>query len=173
MYLNKSIEAFRKYIQHGSIEKVINLLDANLRIADCYFLLKEDQRAIEYYTKAINLGEGNLSYAFYQKATAQGLVQDYEGKVNTLLELTQLYRNSKYQILALLNLAQTSNDLGENQKSIDIYKDFIDTYPNNNYVSNALVEIGSIYLKEKKFNEAEQYFLQVLLEIKVKQHSIY
>jgi len=162
LYLNKSIEAFRKYTQHVSIEKTKNVLDANLRIADCYFLLKEDQLAIEYYSKAINSDEGNLSYALYQKATAQGLVQDYEGKVNTLLELTQLYPNSKYQILSLLNLAQTYNDLGENQKSIDIYKDFINSYPNNNYVSNALVEIGSIYLKEKKYNEAEQYFLQVL-----------
>ena len=144
------------------LKKQKNVLDANLRIADCYFLLKEDQLAIEYYSKAINSGEGNLSYALYQKATAQGLVQDYEGKVNTLLELTQLYPNSKYQILSLLNLAQTYNDLGENQKSIEIYKDFINSYPNNNYVSNALVEIGSIYLKEKKYNEAEQYFLQVL-----------
>tara|TARA_B100001939_G_C16945993_1_gene620373 strand:+ start:2716 stop:5943 length:3228 start_codon:yes stop_codon:yes gene_type:complete len=162
LYLNKSIEAFRKYIQHGSIEKTNNLLDANLRIADCYFLLKEDQLAIEYYSKAIEIGEGNLSYAFYQKATAQGLVQDYEGKVSTLSELTQLYPNSKYQIVALLNLAQTYNDLGENQKSINIYKDFIAAYPTNNYVSNALVEIGSIHLKEKKYDEAEKYFLQVL-----------
>ena len=162
VYLDKGIEAFRKYVQQTSLEKNKNLLDAYLRIADCYFLLKKDNLAIEYYSNAINLGEGNLSYALYQKATAQGLVQDYEGKVSSLLELTQQYPNSKYQILSLLNLAQTYNDLGENQKSLDIYEDFISAYPTNNFVSNALVEIGSIYLKEKKYNKAEQYFLQVL-----------
>ena len=163
-FLNKSITSFRSYIQQADNVSKKNLKDAFLRTADCYFILKNDPLAIEYYDNAIQTGVGNLSYAYYQKATAQGLIQDYQGKVNTLSELTMLYPNSKYQVMSLLNMAQTYNDLGENQKAIASYKDFIKNYPTNNFVSSALVEIGGIYLKERNYAEAEGFFLQVLAQ---------
>ena len=120
--------------------------------------------AIEYYDNAISTNHENLSYAYFQKATAQGLVQDYEGKVTTLSELTRLYPNSNYQVMSLLNLAQTFNNLGENQKAIEAYENFISNYPTNSFVSSALVEIGGIYLKEKKFDLAEEFFLKVMTQ---------
>ena len=163
-FLNRSITSFRNYIQQATQVSKKNLKDAYLRTADCYFILKNDLLAIEYYDNALRTDEGNLSYAYYQKATAQGLIQDYEGKVNTLSELTRLYPNSKYQVMSLLNMAQTFNDLGENQKAIASYKDFIENYPTNNFISSALVEIGGIYLKERNYSEAKKYFLQVIAQ---------
>ena len=61
-------------------------------------------------------------------------------------------------------MAQTYNDLGENQQAINSYKDFIKNHPNNNFVSSAMVEIGGIYLKEKNYVEAEKYFTQVIAQ---------
>lgn len=163
-YLQRSITSFRSYLQQADQVLKKNLKDAFLRTADCYFILKNDPLAIEYYDNAIDTQEGNLSYAYYQKATAQGLIQDYQGKVNTLAELTRLYPNSKYQVMSLLNMAQTYNDLGENQQAINSYKEFIKNHPNNNFVSSAMVEIGGIYLKEKNYVEAEKYFIQVIAQ---------
>ncbi|MBG15108.1 MAG: hypothetical protein CL853_02020 [Crocinitomicaceae bacterium] len=163
-YLNRSVTSFRNYLQQADQVSKENLKDAYLRTADCYFILKNDLLAIEYYDNAIATNQGNLSYAYYQKATAQGLVQNYDGKVATLSELTRLYPNSNYQVMSLLNLAQTYNNLGENQKAIDSYKDFISAYPTNSFVSSALVEIGGIYLKDKNYDQAENYFLQVLAQ---------
>lgn len=163
-FLRRSITAFRNFLQQSDQVSKHNLKDAYLRTADCYFILKNDLLAIEYYDNAISTNHENLSYAYFQKATAQGLVQDYEGKVTTLSELTRLYPNSNYQVMSLLNLAQTFNNLGENQKAIEAYENFISNYPTNSFVSSALVEIGGIYLKEKKFDLAEEFFLKVMTQ---------
>ena len=82
-------------------------------------------------------------------ATSQGLIQDYEGKINTLKKLTDQYPNSKYQVSSLLNLAQAFKDESRNDESIETYLKFINNYPNNNLISKANVELGSIYLKKK------------------------
>ena len=91
-----------------------------------------------------------------------GLIQDYQGKTNTLKRLTDQYPNSKYQVSSLLNLAQAYKDENRNKESIDTYLKFINEYPNNNLISKAYVEIGSIYLKEQNHQEAEKFLLTVM-----------
>ena len=47
---------------------------------------------------------------------SQGLIQDYDGKMETLQKLTDEYPESRYQVLSLLNFAQTYKDLERIQK---------------------------------------------------------
>ena len=54
-------------------------------------------------------------------ATSQGLIQDYEGKINTLKKLTDQYPNSKYQVSSLLKIAQAFKDESKNEESIQTY----------------------------------------------------
>ena len=110
----------------------------------------------------ITVGDQNHSYALNQMATSQGLIQDYEGKINTLKTLTEKYPNSKFQVSSLLNLAQAYKDESRNEEAIETYLKFINDYPSNNLVSKANVELGSIYLKEKNTDEAEKYLIKVL-----------
>ena len=88
---------------------------ALLRIADTYFLLREDSLAIENYALSSKVGNENHSYALNQMATSQGLIQDYLGKINTLKRLTDQYPNSKYQVSSLLNLAFYKTNLASSQ----------------------------------------------------------
>ena len=160
--LSEAISFFRNYIHQLPPSDSSKYRKALLRIADGYFLKKNDLKAIENYEMAISLTGFDNSYALYQKATSQGLIQDYEGKTLTLKKLTDEYPDSRYQVLSLLDLAQTYNDQSMNVQSIETYLKFIDEYPHNNYVSTAYVEVGSIYLKESNPKEAEKYLLFVL-----------
>ena len=65
----------------------------------------------------------------YIKCLHLRLIQDYEGKMQTLQQLTDEYPNSRYQVLSLLNLAQTYKDLEKNTEAINTYLKFIDEYP--------------------------------------------
>ena len=160
--IKSSIEAFRSFTIQDLASNSNKLKDAFLRIADGYYLIRENELAIEYYEKAITTNIGDLSYAYFQKSRAQGLIQDYESKKETLRQLTDKYPNSKYQILSLLHLAQTYNELGENNEAISSYKAFISKYPNNSLVASSLVEIAGINLKTNEFSSAKEYLLQVL-----------
>ena len=160
--LKNSLKYFRNYIHQYNIPDSNNYRTALLRIADAYFLLRSDSLAIENYARSLTVGDYNHSYALHQMATAQGLIQDYEGKINTLKSLTEKYPNSKFQVSALLNLAQAYKDESRNDEAITTYFKFINDYPSNNLVSKANVELGSIYLKEKNTEQAEKYLLKVL-----------
>ena len=160
--LRNALKYFRNYIHQYNLPDSSNYKIALLRIADTYFLLREDSLAIENYALSSKVGNENHSYALNQMATSQGLIQDYLGKINTLKRLTDQYPNSKYQVSSLLNLAQAYKDENRNNESIDTYLKFIDEYPNNNLISKAYVEIGSIYLKEQNHQEAEKFLLTVM-----------
>jgi len=163
-HLKSSITAFRNFVLLENRVEKKSLVDAYLRLADCYFLLSDDSKAIEYYDIVINKGEGDLSYAYFKKATSQGYMEDHEGKAKTLKELTERYPNSSYQILSVRELADTYKAQGEHQKAIDTYEKFIKDYPQNKYVPRAIVNIGSVYLSMKEFNNAEKYLEKVLYE---------
>ena len=82
--LKNALKYFRNYIHQYNIPDSNNFRVALLRIADAYFLLRDDSLAIENYARSITVGDQNHSYALHQMATSQGLIQDYEGKINTL-----------------------------------------------------------------------------------------
>ena len=160
--LKNAIKYFRNYTHQSNITDSSKLRKAFLRIADGYFLLKNDSLAIENYKKSLALGGDDYSYALYQMSTSQGLIQDYSGKMQTLQKLTDEFPASKYQVLSLLNLAQSYKDLTMNLEAIDTYLKFINDYPNNNFISQAHVEVGSIYLKEGEIDQGEKYLLKVI-----------
>ncbi len=160
--LEKSITAFRNFTQLTDRVDEAKLSDAYLRLADAYYLLPDDKLAVENYSKAIKVGKGDLSYAYFQKAKSQGLLGDVKGKSKTLKDLTEKYPNSNFQILSLRELAQAYQQQEKNDKAITVYTDFINNYPNNQYVPEMMVNLGAIYVREKRYDEAEVYLLKVL-----------
>lgn len=162
--LKNSITSFRNYVLLESRIDNKTLVDAYLRLADCYFLLKDDKEAIKYFDKVIEKGTGDLSYAYYKKATSQGYLNDNEGRAKTLKDLTDKYPNSNYQVLSIRDLADTYKANEQNQKAIETYEKFIRDYPQNKYVPRAMVNIGGVYLSEKDYASAEKYLNKVLFD---------
>jgi tetratricopeptide (TPR) repeat protein len=160
--LNKSVTAFRSFIVLKDRISPDKLQDTYLRIADCYYLMRQDKNAIEYYDIAIKEGKGDLSYAYYQKSRSQGSLGDNEGKARTLADLNARYPNSDYKVMSLWELATTYANLGENDKAITAYKDFIQKYPQNINVSSAYGNMAGIFVRNKDYANARKYILKVL-----------
>lgn len=160
--LNKSATAFRNFIVLKDRISTDKLLDTYLRIADCYYLMRKDKEAIEYYDIAIREGKGDLSYAYYQKSRSQGSLGDNEGKAKTLADLASRYPNSDYKVMSLWELATTYANLGENDKAITTYKEFIQKYPQNANVPTAYSSMAGIYLRNKDYTNTRKNILKVL-----------
>ena len=59
-------------------------------------------------------------------ATAQGLIQDYEGKINTLKRLNRInIQTLNYKFHSLLNLAQAYKDENRNE---EVYRHLFKIY---------------------------------------------
>ncbi len=160
--ISKAVTAFRNFIILKDRVEPEKLQDAYMRLADCYYLLREDKEAITYYNTAITNGSGDLSYAYFQKAESQGNLQNNSGRAATLETMLSKYPNSQYVLMGMLELAEAYKVLNENKKAITAYKSFVSKYPNNGFVARSLSDIGFLYLRLQDYNNAETYALKVL-----------
>ncbi|MBL4705210.1 MAG: tetratricopeptide repeat protein, partial [Flavobacteriales bacterium] len=85
--ISASITSFRQYIQGASTEQNERKADAYLRIADNYYLLKEDADAIKNYQNALNMAVRNGDYAYFQMAKSQSYNDDVTGQSASLKSL--------------------------------------------------------------------------------------
>jgi TolA-binding protein len=123
------------------------LNDANLRIADCYFITKELEKSIEYYNLAIENKSQNSDYALFKKAEALGGLLQYDSKASSLQKLLRLYPNSKYSGSTTYELASTYfKNLNSKNEALVYYKNLIKDYPKDRiYVKKAMLDIGLLY----------------------------
>jgi tetratricopeptide (TPR) repeat protein len=160
--LEQSVVAFRNFLILKNRVGQPKLIDAYLRLADCYYLLRNDGKAVEYYDIAINEGDGDLSYAYYQKALALGTLERFKERAETLVELAEKYPNSNYISTTVLELASTYLTLKEYSKAITKYKEFVNDNPTNASVAMALANIGVCYVRLNDYTNARKYTLKVL-----------
>ncbi|MFT5762217.1 MAG: tetratricopeptide (TPR) repeat protein, partial [Polaribacter sp.] len=102
----KAANLFSSFIRNTNEDNPL-LDDANIRLADCYFVTKNYSNAILAYDKVINnLGVGS-DYAVYQKAISFGFLGDNSKKINNLNDLVTNYEFTNLQDDGLFQLANT------------------------------------------------------------------
>lgn len=156
----KSIEAFRNYIKVATSKEKKS--DANLRLGDAYFLLKNDDEAVKYYQTAIDLGQGNIDYALYQKSVSSGYRRDYQEKERLLNQLLAQYPNSAYSTNTIFELANNYRVQNKNSQAIKYYKQIVETQEGTYQERKSRLEIGGIYLREQNYELAETEFKNLI-----------
>src|SRR5690606_10127744 len=63
---NSALEdAFTNYLQIANPNNKAKIADANMRLADYYYISRKNEMAIKYYQNAVNLKVGNIDQALY------------------------------------------------------------------------------------------------------------
>ncbi len=163
-YLNANI-AFRKYILYENKEPKNLVTDTYLRIADCFFINKDYNRAIENYDKVIKSGlKTDIDYAIYQKACSWGALGNFEKKAEGLKELIDNYKKSTYIDDAKYELASTYEVLNAPDKALVYYNSIVSDYKTSSYVKKTLLKIGLIQFNSDKDAEALVTFKKVVAD---------
>jgi len=102
--------------------------DAELRVADLYFLLGRHALARDYYGRIVKLGGTDVDYASYQQALCRGLLGDNPGKIEQLAKLEQ--RGSARADDALFERAQTLLRMGRNREAAEAFTSYQRKKPN-------------------------------------------
>jgi len=136
--------------------------DANIRLADCFFVTKKYANAISAYDKVINnLGVGS-DYAQYQKAVSFGFLGDNSKKVENLLDLVSNYEYSSLQDDALFQLANTYVALKDNTKAHETFNKLQSSYNRSSYIPKALLRQGLIYYNDNENEKALVKFKKIV-----------
>jgi TolA-binding protein len=157
----KAATYFQKFLQ-GEEKDPNTINDAVTRLGDSYFVMKNYDRAMEYYNRIIEKKSSGQDYALFQRGMIQGLQGAPDTKISTLTNLLNTYPNSDYADDASFEIAYTYflKDDGETAKTG--LQAMIKKYPSSSYVSRALVTIGIIDYNADRDDAAVESFKTVI-----------
>lgn len=156
----KATEHFKTFIDAHKEDKV-RLNDAYLRLADGYFVSSNYNEAIAAYEKAIEVGEIESDYAFFQKALSYGYVGQPARKIKELEQFISKYSNSKLRDDAMYALGNAYVKAGDNNKAMTMYDRLNLEYSNSSFVSKALLRQGLVYYNASENQSALTKFKKV------------
>jgi len=139
----KAATYFQKFLAGDETDpNTIN--DAVTRLGDSYFVLKNYNKALEYYNRIIQQHDKGEDYALFQRGMIQGLQGSPDNKINTLGDVLNKFPKSDYADDASFEIAYTYFLQNDSLKAKSGMLDMIQKYPTSSYVPRALVTIGLI-----------------------------
>lgn len=155
---------FRNFVTASGVADLRKRHDAYLRLGDCYFMLRNYGKAIEFYDQAIEIKQYKNDYAMYQKSLMQGLMGNHEGKAATLKRTLNEYPQSSFRDEMLYELGLANIRLGKTNEAVKNFEDIVNSGSSSAYLSSAYLQLGLIYFNADNDREALGWYKRVVDE---------
>lgn len=168
-----AVDAFKQYIKISQLEKnPETYTDAVIRIADCYFVSKQYQLAIDFYDKVIQNSLNGADYALYQKALILGVQNRYEEKSNALKSLIKNHPKSPYIDDAVFESANLYLLNDKYEMAVVEFNNLIANYPRSIYIRKAKLSKALSLFNLKNDDEALTVLKQLITEFPNSEEAI-
>jgi TolA-binding protein len=151
---------FEKYIASGNNEQ--NKADAQLRLADCYFVAKDYENALVQYNQAEVIKGADLEYLAYQKGVALANQGKPDEALQYLDKVLVQYPNSKYYEAALYRKGVVSFDHHNKTVAITHFSKLLNERPQSVLVPDALAKRAICYQLQNEQEKAMEDFVLIL-----------
>ncbi|MEN9700242.1 MAG: hypothetical protein RLZZ301_1440 [Bacteroidota bacterium] len=159
--LDEAIQAFRTYLQLNPKNEA-KVVDATFRVADSYYVQKQDLQAIQFYKQAYELNSPLNDKALFYLSKAQGFNGQLTDKANTLDQLLKAYPKSKYRMNALYELARTHMSALNYDAALKTYQSIQSEFPKSPYALEIRLALADIYYKKWDYVKSEAAYLDIL-----------
>ena len=139
----KAAVYFEKFL-NGDETDTATRNDAITRLGDSYFVLKDYDKALEYYNHIIDEHDPGEDYALFQRGIIQGLQGSQDNKISTLTDVLNKFPNSDYADDASFEIAYAYFLKNDGATAKTDLQAMIQKYPQSSYVPRALVTMGLI-----------------------------
>lgn len=155
-------EEFKAYLDFPPVKRKYTA-EAQIRLADSYFMNKDYQKAAELFERiAVDNYYADL-YPPLQAAIAYGLLSEDEKKIALLNEITtDRHANSPLYSTALYELGRTLVQNVKDEEAAQVLKKLIDRPKDSTYYYKALLEMGMINANMQKPQEALAYYKAIV-----------
>lgn len=158
----KAVENFKIYLEFSPNKRPYTR-EAQTRLADSYFMLRDYDRASELFELvASNNYDSDDIYASYQGAIAYGLINNFEKKINILNNITIEKPNSPLYSMAMYELGRGYIQADDFDKAKICYEKLVSEAVDSVYYAKALLELGMIYSNESNMDESLKYFDMII-----------
>ncbi len=160
----QAITAFDNFIaENPKMEKNI---EANLRKADCFFFLREFDKATQLYT---SLAEGKkdsrlAEYAAFQLGLSYIQRGDISRGVEHMRRFLQKYPASSYSEVAQFNIAWAYYSVEQFTKAIAEFTVFEGWYSQSLLMPRVLLNKGDSYYNIGEYDDARAYYKRIIEE---------
>ena len=155
-----AINWFRKFVDYEK-EDSLRVNDGLLRVADAYYLQKQNKLAIDYYDKAIKYNKFDTDYAIFQIAVCYGLEGQNASKVETLKAMLENYPETDFAADAKYEIAETYFFTDNAQLAIAYFDKVVSEHPNSSYVRKAKLNKGLLFYNQSEDLAALPLFEEV------------
>lgn len=164
-YFNAA-SSFRTFTQDAGETSRDKIADAYLRIGDCYFVQKpaDDNNAIAFYQKAIEVGAGQIDYAKFQIGLSYGFMGRHTEKIHMMQDIVNNHRGSVFIVPALFEIAETYRITEDHSNAKKYYNQIITDYPEHPRAVDAIFQLGAVHLTMNEYAQAESNFLRIINE---------
>jgi TolA-binding protein len=138
--------------------------DASMRIADCFFVLRNYDKAIAAYDIVIQNKLNGSDYALYQKAMILGVQNKSKEKIASLQSIIDGFKRSPYIDDALFEIANVNLQTENYADAVNGFQNIIDNYPRSSYIRKALLNKGLAQYNQNKDEDALDAFKQLITQ---------
>lgn len=143
----------------GQIDSTIFYLD-KIQITSTSPITNDYLAFYSFITTNQNLNAAIRSYA---KGEFYEFIKDYPKSLENYEKASKFGIGSELEELAILNIAEINMRMNNLDKSIQIYNEYLDKFPNSVYLDNVYMKIAEIYQVQGKSDLAESTFTKILI----------
>ncbi|MCQ2325869.1 MAG: tetratricopeptide repeat protein, partial [Paludibacteraceae bacterium] len=137
--------------------------DALNRLGDCAFHVRAFEKAISYYQQAVATNQATVvPYALFQQGYAEGLLHQYDKKINTLNTLVSRYPKSDYSAEALYQIARSYVQQDDITQALVTYQNLVASYPTSSQARPAHLEIAMLYRNQGNYDKAIEAYQKTI-----------
>lgn len=161
-----AIPAFQKALQMLNAKQNTDIYtDVVLRLGDCHFVLKEYEKASEYYTQILNKQLPSQDYAYLQNGLCLSRRGKYSQAIENFEQVIQKYPHSSFRPRALDEASEILIIwLSDYKKGAEYAQIFIQDYAQHPLIANAYLHLAIASYNSKDEKTATHYFKTVILE---------
>lgn len=159
-----ALTEFRTYLTQNNSPKDAKANDALLRSADCFFVLKRFEQALEAYRSSANHPDFGTDYAFFQLGMLQGLTGDQAGKEQTMGRLAENFPTSPLNEEALYEKGLAAVRQDKPNQALTTFDQLRMRFPKGFYFGKSLLQSGLVHRNNGQSQEALGWFRRVVDE---------
>lgn len=156
---SQALNYFRKYKDQESFfgKAPQRYVDNSLRLADCYFLLSQYDKAAEAYGYVVSKQFDGADYAMFQQGVLYGLMKSPDEKILTLQKLVSQYPKSIYADDAYFETGSTYLEQKNSVQAENAFNVLISKHDESPYIPLAYNRLALIYYGKNMDDRALSY----------------
>ncbi|HYG15211.1 MAG TPA: tetratricopeptide repeat protein [Bacteroidia bacterium] len=163
-HYQKAADNFKVFTQEVKFtNQDTRYLDGMSRLADCYFVLKNYDAALESYNFIITKNAVNADYGYFQKGLIFGLQDKNDAKISTLKKIAESYPRSSYVEPSLYEIALVHLKKGNLADAERGFNYLLGENPRGPFARKCHLRLGVVYYQQDNYDKAKKH-LQTVIE---------